>query len=262
MAVESNQPLYEEDTCILHHNNDDQQIASNDDLIQSSEQVNQNIKLSNRYSGFNDTVVASEDPDKEENLNSSNAQNKLKKKQKPADTLLRTEQQQNTKASVVVAGDSIIKYLKGWELSNGEQNVSIKSFSGATVDDMSDFLRPTIRKKPNKLIIHAGTNDVRHSSPKVIAEKVTKLAENFRKESSQTEIIISSLVTRGDSQELAIKVRETNNILKSKCTSKNWLFFGNSNIDRSFLNYRGLHLNHNGSKLFQENIANILTSHR
>ena len=274
LAVESNQPLYEEKTHALHHNNDDQQIASNDDLIQSSEQVNQNIKLSNRYSGFNDTVVVSEDPDesdKEENLISSNTQNKLKKKQKkgkkkqkPADTLVRNEQQQDIKASVVVAGDSIIKYLKGWELSNGEQNVSIKSLSGATVDDMSDFLRPTIRKKTNKLIIHAGTNDVRHSSPKLIAEKVTKnfTTENFRKESSQTEIIISSLVTRGDSQELAIKVRETNNILKSKCTSKNWLFLDNRNIDRSFLNYRGLHLNHNGSKLLQENIANILTSHR
>ena len=50
--------------------------------------------------------------------------------------------------------------------------------------------------------------------------------------------------------------------MKSKCTSKNWLFLDNSNIDRSFLNYRGLHLNHNGSKLLQENIANILTSHR
>ena len=84
--------------------------------------MNQNIKLSNRYSGFNDTVVASEDPDeadKEENLNSNNTQNRLKKKQKkgkkkqrPADTLVRTEQQQNIKVSVVVAGVSIIKYLK------------------------------------------------------------------------------------------------------------------------------------------------------
>ena len=114
---------------------------------------------------------------------------KGKERQKPTDTLVRTEQQQNIKASVAVAGDSIVKYLKGWELSNGEQNVSIKSFSGATVDDMSDFLRPTIRKKPNKLIIHAGTNDVRHSSPKVIGEKVTKLAENFRKESSQQKLL-------------------------------------------------------------------------
>ena len=33
-------------------------------------------------------------------------------------------------------------------------------------------------------------------------------------------------------------------------------------VDRSFLNYRGLHLNHDGSKLLQENIANILTSNK
>ena len=60
--------------------------------------------------------------------------------------------------------------------------MSVKSFSGATVDDMSHFLKLSIRKKPNKLIIHAGTNDVRRSSPKIIAEKV-KLAENFKNES-------------------------------------------------------------------------------
>ncbi len=139
----------------------------------------------------------------------------------------------------------------------GKQNVSVKSFSGATVDDMSDFLRPIIRKKPKKLIIHAGTNDVRHSHPNIIVEKIIKLAENFKKESNHTEIIILSLVTRGDSQELATKVRETNNILKS-----NWSFLDNSNIDRSLLNYRGLHLNRDGSKLLQDNIANILTSHK
>lgn len=40
------------------------------------------------------------------------------------------------------------------------------------------------------------------------------------------------------------------------------LFLDNGNIDRSFLNYRGLHLNHDGSKLLQENIANILTSNK
>jgi hypothetical protein len=32
---------------------------------------------------------------------------------------------------------------------------------------MSDFLKPTIRKHPDKLIIHAGTNDIRKSDPKL-----------------------------------------------------------------------------------------------
>ena len=70
--------------------------------------------------------------------------------------------------------------------------MSVKSFSGATVDDMSDFLWSSTLKKPNKLILHAGRNDVGHSIPKIIAEKGIKFAENFKKESSQKEVIIFS----------------------------------------------------------------------
>ena len=69
-------------------------------------------------------------------------------------------QPQQLRKTVVVAGDSIIKYVKGWELSNNKQNVAVKSFSGATVEDMKDFLRPTIRRQPDKLVIHVGTNDI------------------------------------------------------------------------------------------------------
>ena len=36
------------------------------------------------------------------------------------------------------------------------------------------------------------------------------------------------------------------------------LFLDKGNIDRSFLNYRGLHLNHDGSKLHQENIGMVI----
>ena len=51
---------------------------------------------------------------------------------------------QQQRKTVVVAGDSLIKYVKGWELSNNKQNVTVKPFSGATVEDMKDFLRLTI----------------------------------------------------------------------------------------------------------------------
>lgn len=171
-----------------------------------------------------------------------------------------SERQTNSRASVVVAGDSIIKYVKGWELSNAEQNVSVKSFSGATVDDMVDFLKPTIRKRPDKLVIHAGTNDVRSSNPKTIADKVIELAENFKEKSSCTEIIISSLVIRCDSEDLAKKVKDTNKLLKLNCDRKHYMFLDNANINRTHLNQRGLHLNHEGSARLQRNIASTLKS--
>ena len=56
-----------------------------------------------------------------------------------------------------------------------DQSVSVKSFPGATADEMVDFLKPTLRRKPDKLAIHAGTNDVSSSTPKVIADKVSKI---------------------------------------------------------------------------------------
>jgi hypothetical protein len=66
-------------------------------------------------------------------------------------------------------------------------------------------------------------NDLRHSNRKESADKVIGLAVNFQKDCSHTEVIISSLVIRSDREELARKVNETNNILKSSLL-KRWIF--------------------------------------
>ena len=80
-------------------------------------------------------------------------------------------------------------------------------------------MKPTIRKHPDKLIIHAGTNDIRKSDPKTVADKVTDLAiKQLKKDSGNTEIVISSLVVRTDGPELAKKVKQRNIVLKSNCT--------------------------------------------
>ena len=51
-----------------------------------------------------------------------------------------------TKRNTVIVGDSIIKYVKGWELSNPTQRVTVKSFSGANLEDMDDFINPILRQ--------------------------------------------------------------------------------------------------------------------
>ena len=58
---------------------------------------------------------------------------------------------------VFIAGDSILQHVYGWELSNAKQRVSVKSFSGSTAEDMKDYLKPLIRKKPDTIILHVGT---------------------------------------------------------------------------------------------------------
>ena len=55
--------------------------------------------------------------------------------------------QSPSKKVTVVAGDSILKHVEGWRLSNTSNHVVVKSFSGATTSDMEDYLRPVLRKK-------------------------------------------------------------------------------------------------------------------
>ena len=73
-----------------------------------------------------------------------------------------------TKTSTVIVGDSMIKHVKGWGMSSATNRVTVKSFSGATIDDMSDFMKPVLRKKPENVIVHIGTNNLRKGDAKSV----------------------------------------------------------------------------------------------
>jgi hypothetical protein len=59
--------------------------------------------------------------------------------------------------------------------------------------------------------------------------------------------------TDSDKVSFYLLVRETNKLVKSMCDQNNWYFIANSNIRTTHLNARGLHLNHSGSLLLQNN---------
>ena len=94
--------------------------------------------------------------------------------------------------TIVVAGDSIVKFLEG--SSNAERNVSVKSFSGATVNNMSDFTKNPCRNSLNYMLVKGSdTNELRHSNPTEVAGRIIELAEKFKKKCNHTEVPISSL---------------------------------------------------------------------
>ncbi|XP_068734868.1 uncharacterized protein [Montipora capricornis] len=150
------------------------------------------------------------------------------------------------KRLVYIAGDSIIQHVQGWNLSTEYRYVSIKSFSGARVEDMEDYLKPLIRKEPDELILHMGTNNIRDDDPREVAEGIVNVAFQIEQNSPNTNISISSILLRSD-KSLNDKINETNKILRSLCKSKGWPFLDHRNIDISCLNRRGLHLNRKGS---------------
>jgi hypothetical protein len=52
--------------------------------------------------------------------------------------------------------------------------VAVKSFSGSKIEDMKDYLKPLNRRKPDKIILHIGTNNLKDSSatPQQLAEGI------------------------------------------------------------------------------------------
>ena len=98
----------------------------------------------------------------------------------------------------VIAGDSIIKHLQGWRLSDTDNHVVVKSFSGSTIEDMEDYLKPVIRKEPESIVLHIGTNDLNKLSPKQVADSITNLGIQINEESPNTAIVISSILLRTD----------------------------------------------------------------
>ena len=79
------------------------------------------------------------------------------------------------KKLVFIAGDSIIQHVQGWDLSMNDKHVAVKSFSGARIANTDDYLRILLRKKPDEIILHVGTNNIRNESPRSVAGGIVNL---------------------------------------------------------------------------------------
>ncbi len=119
----------------------------------------------------------------------------------------------------------------------------VKSFSGATVNDMEDYLKPVLRKEPNKIILHVGTNDLKSVPANRVAEGIANLGTQIKEESPATSIVISSILPRSDNADLSAKALEVNRLTKSICSKNKWGFIEHKTVNKSCLNSRGLHLN-------------------
>ena len=155
----------------------------------------------------------------------------------------------------MVACDSIVKKVKGWELSTKDDSFVLRSFPGAKTDDMESYIKPTLKNKPERIIIHCGTNDLKNNTPQSIADNILSLAKSSQQENNT--VLVSSIVPRKD--HLDKKGKEVNIILKKRCNEMNLAFISHGNIrTRYHCNYDGLHLNDKGATLFTENILSAL----
>ncbi|RMX40521.1 hypothetical protein pdam_00007475 [Pocillopora damicornis] len=155
------------------------------------------------------------------------------------------------KPVTVIAGDSIIQHIRGWSISRSNQ-VVVKSFPGATTEDIEDFVKPLLRKKPDNVFLHIGTNDLNTQEPRLTVEGIVNLALQIEGDAPETNLAISGLIARADDKD--VKVSSVNKIFKKFCRQNHWNFIEHNNINQTHLNRGGLHLSKSGSALLAQNL--------
>ena len=163
------------------------------------------------------------------------------------------------KKKVIIIGDSIIGGLNKKGMQNTrDKDVKVKCHPGATTGDLIDHLNPELRKKPDVIILHGGTNDL--SGEVDTIKNLTAVASKIRKKHPHTKLVISSLTMRRDKQmkDPVGKVNELNKNLVNFCVDHNLDLIKHNNIKEDNLSPRKLHLNKSGSSILAKNFLNFI----
>ena len=167
------------------------------------------------------------------------------------------QQQQHhwPKGTVLIAGDSIISGINE-KCFEGPNYLKVRSFPGATITDMKDYLKPLLRKNPTTLILHVGTNDA--SNGKENADKIFNDLLELKNEIMRTlpscHVTISIPTLRKDNMKANGKVK----VLNQKIAVRGMERINNNNIVDTDLGRKKLHLNMKGTDKLAKNFTNYL----
>ena len=77
------------------------------------------------------------------------------------------------KGTTLIIGDSILSGLREFKMSK-RKTIKVRTFPGATIGDMKFFVVPHLRKNPDKIVLHVGTNDAPHATPKEMLNAIKR----------------------------------------------------------------------------------------
>ena len=110
-------------------------------------------------------------------------------------------EKQTKKKKIYILGDSMIKHLKGCDISaklKQRHNIYVRPFTGAKVRSMKDYAKPCIREEnPDHIILHVGTNYLSsENNAERVGKSIVDLAKSLRSENRK--VTISGIIPRND----------------------------------------------------------------
>ena len=156
--------------------------------------------------------------------------------------------------TVLVTGDSINSGLRENKF-DGPGKIKVRSFPGATILDMKDHIKPLMRKKPAKIILHVSTNEAGDLNADEILADLLDLKKDIKTQLQTCQVIISLPTLRLDNK----KANKTLVALKQKIRSLHLVHVDNDNINEGDLSGpQKLHLNFKGTEKLANNFVDKL----
>ena len=155
------------------------------------------------------------------------------------------------KNTTLITGSSMISGLNEKKLTR--YNAKVRCFPGASIDDMYDFLKPHIKKKPTNIILHISSNDSTQKSADKIIEEIKNLKLYIESVLPKVRLYLSCPIVRTDNIRANLTLREVDLYMKSLNYSVK-----NDNIDNTCLGRKGLHLNLKGSGRLAINFISLM----
>ena len=144
--------------------------------------------------------------------------------------------------TTLIVDDSILSGIEERRISNRDKKIKVKNFPGATIDDMYDYIKPLLRKCPDSIILHVGTNKTVNEPSKMVLDKLLNLKKFIKHTLSESNVVIFNLITRTDNVKASLTGIKTNEHLHGLQMD----FIDNGNLTSNELNKEGLDLNPRG----------------
>ena len=155
---------------------------------------------------------------------------------------------------MVTLDDNMLKHFNDWEMPkkvNSDCKIFVKHFSGAATNCMEDYMKLSLRKDPNHIILHVGTNDpILDRTSQDIGTSIVNLACSMK--GKNCDVSISNINLRTDNKKFNQKGQEVNTHLKDICKDNKIYLIDNTNkIKVQHLNKVKYHLNKRGSNVIR-----------
>ena len=107
----------------------------------------------------------------------------------------------------------MVSGLKEELLSNKKHQVKVKCCRGATVEDMYDYVKPILKRKPDYVVLHVGTNNTKDMTSRNILAKLLQLKTAVLDSDKKFKVILSQPMTRVDDDKAAFTISKLNHLL-------------------------------------------------